>query len=78
MKNYIMIVSIILISIFSFAKANAATFSCGADVSWLPQMEAKGYKFYDDNGVQKDCLQILKEHGINSIRLRVWVNRPLQ
>lgn len=74
MKNYIMIVSIILISIFSFAKANAATFSCGADVSWLPQMEAKGYKFYDDNGVQKDCLQILKEHGINSIRLRVWVN----
>ena len=52
----------------------AASFSNGADVSWLPQMEAKGYKFYDDNGVQKDCLQILKEHGINSIRLRVWVN----
>ena len=52
----------------------AASFANGADVSWLPQMEAKGYKFYDDNGVQKDCLQILKEHGINSIRLRVWVN----
>jgi|LSQX01.2.fsa_nt_gb arabinogalactan endo-1,4-beta-galactosidase len=52
----------------------AADFACGADVSWLPQMEAKGYKFYDDNGVAKDCLQILKEHGIDSIRLRVWVN----
>jgi len=54
--------------------AKAASFANGADVSWLPQMEAKGYKFYDDFGVQKDCLQILKEHGINSIRLRVWVN----
>ncbi|HOV26825.1 MAG TPA: glycosyl hydrolase 53 family protein [Pseudobacteroides sp.] len=83
MKNYIIkipavlcliIVSVVLISMFSFAEADAATFSCGADVSWLPQMEAKGYKFYDDNGVQKDCLEILKEHGINSIRLRVWVN----
>lgn len=52
----------------------AASFVNGADVSWLPQMEARGYKFYDDYGVQKDCLQILKEHGINSIRLRVWVN----
>lgn len=52
----------------------AAAFACGADVSWLQQMEARGYKFYDDNGVQKDCLQILKEHGIDSIRLRVWVN----
>ncbi|WP_010681069.1 glycosyl hydrolase 53 family protein [Acetivibrio cellulolyticus] len=52
----------------------AASFANGADVSWLRQMEAQGYKFYDDNGVQKDCLQILKEHGINSIRLRVWVN----
>jgi arabinogalactan endo-1,4-beta-galactosidase len=58
----------------SCLEVKAAAFSCGADVSWLPQMEAKGYKFYDDNGVQKDCLQILKEHGINSIRLRVWLN----
>ncbi|HOQ00094.1 MAG TPA: glycosyl hydrolase 53 family protein [Acetivibrio clariflavus] len=60
--------------VFSPAPIQAASFANGADVSWLPQMEAKGYKFYDDYGVQKDCLQILKEHGINSIRLRVWVN----
>jgi arabinogalactan endo-1,4-beta-galactosidase len=49
-------------------------FACGADLSWLPQMEANGYIFYNDNGVQQDCLQILKDHGINAIRLRVWVN----
>jgi len=46
----------------------------GADISWLPQMEATGYKFYSDKGVEQDCFQILKDHGINTIRLRTWVN----
>lgn len=49
-------------------------FSKGADVGWLPQMEATGYKFYDVDGSQKDCLQLLKDRGMNTIRLRVWVN----
>lgn len=49
-------------------------FSKGADVGWLPQMEATGYKFYDVDGSEKDCLQLLKDRGINTIRLRVWVN----
>lgn len=49
-------------------------FAKGADIGWLQQMEATGYKFYDDYGVEKDCLEILKEHGIDSIRLRAWVN----
>ncbi|WP_298649785.1 glycosyl hydrolase 53 family protein [uncultured Proteiniphilum sp.] len=48
--------------------------SLGADISWLPQMEASGYVFYNDNGQPEDCFKILKEHGINSIRLRTWVN----
>jgi len=51
-----------------------AQFVKGADVGWLSQMEATGYKFYDSLGTEKNCLQILKEHGINTIRLRVWVN----
>ena len=49
-------------------------FAKGADVGWLSQMEATGYKFYDTDGSQKDCLQLLKDKGMNSIRLRVWVN----
>ncbi|MFD2570997.1 arabinogalactan endo-beta-1,4-galactanase [Spirosoma soli] len=49
-------------------------FAKGADVSWLPQMEATGYKFYNDRGIEQDCFQILKDHGINTIRLRTWVN----
>ncbi len=49
-------------------------FAKGADVSWLPQMEASGFKFYNASGAEKDCIEILKENGINSIRLRTWVN----
>ncbi len=51
-----------------------SVFAKGTDISWLPQMEATGYKFYSDNGVEEDCFKILKGHGINSIRLRTFVN----
>jgi arabinogalactan endo-1,4-beta-galactosidase len=46
-------------------------FIMGADVSMLAQMEASGAKFYE-NGKQKDCLTILKDQGVNWIRLRIW------
>lgn len=52
----------------------ATAFAKGADISWLPQMEATGYKFYNDAGVEEDCIKILKDHGINSIRLRTFVD----
>jgi arabinogalactan endo-1,4-beta-galactosidase len=43
----------------------------GADISWVQANEARGAK-YRDNGVEKDILQILKDHGFNYIRLRVF------
>ncbi|MBP8158199.1 MAG: glycosyl hydrolase 53 family protein, partial [Flavobacterium sp.] len=58
----------------SFGQNKKTDFAKGADVGWLPQMEATGYKFYDSDGSEKDCLQLLKDRGMNSIRLRVWVN----
>lgn len=51
-----------------------AQFVKGADVGWLPQMEATGFKFYDADGKEQDCMLLLKHEGINTIRLRVWVN----
>lgn len=50
------------------------TFAKGADISWLPQMEATGYTFYNTDGKEEDCFKILKDLGINSVRLRTWVN----
>jgi len=54
--------------------ASNSAFAKGADIGWLSQMEAQGEKFYDANGNQMDCIALLKSKGINSIRLRVWVN----
>jgi arabinogalactan endo-1,4-beta-galactosidase len=51
-----------------------AGFAKGADISWLTEMETSGKKFYDRNGVEKDCFQLMKELGMNAIRLRVWVD----
>jgi arabinogalactan endo-1,4-beta-galactosidase len=45
----------------------------GADISFVPQEEAKGKK-YTDNGTQKDVLSILKDHSFNWIRLRLFVD----
>ena len=55
-------------------KAHEADFAFGADVGFVSQMESWGTKWLDKNGTQKDILQILKEQGINNVRLRVWVN----
>jgi len=45
----------------------------GADISFIPQLEAEGHKFYD-NGVNKDPFTILKDHGFNYVRLRIFNN----
>ena len=51
-----------------------ANFIKGADVSWLTEMEASGKKFYNSAGAEKECMQLMKDLGMNTIRLRVWVN----
>lgn len=46
----------------------------GADVSSLQHAEDLGARFYYSNGTPGDPLQILKDNGVNYIRLRIWVN----
>jgi arabinogalactan endo-1,4-beta-galactosidase len=48
----------------------------GADISFLPELESRGIKF-SDNGVQDDAIDILKKHGFNYIRLRIF-NDPAE
>ncbi len=49
-----------------------AKYIVGADISAVPAAEDRG-THYSDNGVQKDILQILQDHGFNYVRLRVFV-----
>jgi arabinogalactan endo-1,4-beta-galactosidase len=46
----------------------------GADISFLPELENRGMKF-SDGGVAGDAIEIMKNHGFNYIRLRIF-NAP--
>src|SRR5579862_4810094 len=50
------------------------TFLKGGDISELTYVEQGGGVFYETNGVPTDCLQILKNHGFNIVRLRLYNN----
>lgn len=49
-------------------------FAKGADISWVTEMEHNGMKFYNASGVETDCFQLMKDLGLNAVRLRVWVD----
>jgi beta-galactosidase len=53
------------------AKPRTSTNMLGADISFLPQLEDRGMKF-TDKGTEKDAIQILKDHGFNYVRLRIF------
>ncbi|MCC6460440.1 MAG: glycosyl hydrolase 53 family protein [Saprospiraceae bacterium] len=53
------------------AKPRAVDKMIGADISFLPELEAKGLKF-KENGVEVDAIQSLKAHGFNYVRLRIF------
>ena len=46
----------------------------GADVSWATQMESQGHVFRNLAGEERECMALMKEYGLNAIRLRVWVD----
>lgn len=48
----------------------------GVDISSLKKSEDKGGIYAYEDGRQADALQILRDHGLNYARIRVWVNSP--
>lgn len=58
-------------AISSAGDCGQAGFIKGADVSFLEEVE-KGGGVFTEGGEPRDALDILKRHGFNCIRLRVW------
>ncbi|OQY10830.1 MAG: hypothetical protein B6I28_00120 [Fusobacteriia bacterium 4572_132] len=46
----------------------------GADISFLPELKDKNVVFKNALGKEEELLMILKNNGINTIRLRLWVD----
>lgn len=57
-----------------YTPAPIGSYAKGADISWLTEQEADGVLFYDSLGNVTECMRLLRDNGMNSVRLRVWVN----
>ena len=49
-------------------------FMKGVDISMIDQIEKSGGKFYNARGEEEDIFQILKDNGVNYVRIRLWNN----
>ncbi len=52
----------------------ARNFALGADISGTTHMESRGTRFYNSKGEIRENTALMKELGLNAVRLRVWVN----
>ena len=67
------IVLSVLLGFVACVFAQNEPFALGADISWIQQRENSGVRYYHD-GVRQDPFDILKNHGFNYIRLRLFVD----
>ena len=75
-RNFVQLLILLLAAgLFPQSRSAAQTtpFIVGADISSVQAAEDRGIKF-TDAGVAKDIFEILKSHGFNYIRLRVFVD----
>lgn len=68
-------IHILMVILFLFTHSTKAQIAKGADVGWLSYFEnTLGITYLNDTNQEQDALQILKDHDINAIRLRAFVN----
>ena len=56
------------------ATLTTVAFARGADIGWSTQLSTLGYTWEDQTQTVLPVLQILKNHGVNLIRIRTFVN----
>lgn len=61
----------------SFLYSQSFGFVKGVDISVLNQVEQNGGEFYE-NGIARDPIEIFKDHGVNTVRLKLWHTPTLE
>lgn len=77
MKKYslfIILFSLSLTGCSQHTDSPRGSWARGCDISWLSEMEHDSVFFYNDHGDAQDCIALLRDNGMNAVRLRVWVN----
>ena len=85
-KNFLKIILLVITSLFlltsfnnstkSISASAYSTISKGADIGWISQLQDNGISWVNESGITENPLKILKDQGIDSVRLRVFVNPP--
>lgn len=73
MKNFCLLI-LFFLSSMPLAAQKDIPFAKGADISWTTELEDGGHQLYNSHGEKRECTALMKELGMNAIRLRVWVN----
>lgn len=69
-KNYILCMAVMTAtSVFA-----QEPFWLGADISGTTTLEAHGGQLFNAQGEKRENTQLMKDYGLNAVRLRVWVN----
>lgn len=68
------ITNILLFACLSFTISAQETFWLGADISGTTDLEARKVQLRNSKGEPRECTALMRELGLNAVRLRVWVN----
>ena len=71
MKKYCLL---ILLPVLAACSRNQHFYK-GADIGWATEYEARGDKFYNKDGQERECTARMKELGLGAVRFRVWVDQ---
>lgn len=72
------IFALITMSVFFYSCKKEIDYRIGADISFVPQHEARGMRYLDADKKESDVLEILSNHDFNNIRLRIFVDPKAQ
>ena len=73
MKHLLWLLMVVWLGLPANAQSQR-TFWLGADISGTRELEARGTKLYNAKGEERENTALMKELGLNAVRLRVWVN----
>ena len=68
------IATILFLACFGLTATAQDTFWLGADISGTTDLEARSVQLRNSQGEPRECTALMRELGLNAVRLRVWVN----
>lgn len=71
---YKLLVSAVFCSVYVTKSFSGEPFWLGADVAGATMLEKMGQPLYNAHGEHQEEISMMKDMGLNAIRLRIWVN----